>query len=231
MKVVSLRYSFSNIACPFQLPIRPSLSLPNSANFISINHGRNKRNPIDSESDSETDSLVTSRTSLHGNIPPNNSSEESNSFDGATESSRKKRNEVWKSVMFEQSMENDFKSTGLNSNSAKNCDRDVESYDFERAKFDDRPPEDVVFQPSCDDLFSVTDQPVDDLETFGKMETKPKVFDARERIKRNREKWKEARKRKQSSTTYSELLDERYVFHILIFLICLNVKITTIMLV
>ena len=99
------------------------------------------------------------------------------------ESGRKRKNNVWSSVISEQVLSHNVKSFGMENSSICMDERDVESYDFTKAKEDERP--DLEFDPSedtsKDDIFGG----VVDLEKEVKRhENRKRKRNARERIGR-----------------------------------------------
>ncbi|GFS19204.1 phosphorylated adapter RNA export protein-like [Elysia marginata] len=97
------------------------------------------------------------------------------------EPGRKRKNNIWSSVISEQVLSHDVKSFGMENPSIRMDERDVESYDFTKAKEDERP--DIEFDlnedASKDDIFGG----VVDLEKEVKRhENRKRKRNAKERI-------------------------------------------------
>ncbi|RUS70133.1 hypothetical protein EGW08_022104 [Elysia chlorotica] len=99
------------------------------------------------------------------------------------ESGRKRKNNIWSSVISEQVLSNNVKSFGMENPSVRMDERDVESYDFTKAKEDERP--DLEIDPcedaSKDDIFGGV---VDLEKEVRRHENRKRKRNAKERIGR-----------------------------------------------
>lgn len=101
--------------------------------------------------------------------------------DKLMESGRKRKNNVWSSVISEQVLSQNVKSFGMENSSLRMDERDVESYDFTKAKEDERPDLDIDLNEdtSKDDIFSGV---VDLEKEVRRHENRKRKRNAKERI-------------------------------------------------